>query len=166
MRLLERPLPLTHEGTEELEREIALLEHCRQQIARECETDSEGAREPLLLELAAVEEQISRLRDVLAHGVIVQNTGLTVAVGSEVTVETEYGKPSFTIVGPIAATPKRGCISYESPLGRALLGAELGEWVEVPWEDGKRRLRVVGIEQGQPAGPTPRKPTRLSADGM
>ncbi|HEX2987810.1 MAG TPA: GreA/GreB family elongation factor [Chloroflexota bacterium] len=145
MRALEKPLPFTREGTKELELEIALLEHCRKQIDDECRAAPDNVRESLQRELAAVDDQVSRLREVLIHGEIVQNTGLTVAVGSEVTVEAEYGKPTFTIVGPVAATPRRGAISYESPLGKALLGAALGDWVEVPWEDGHRRLRIVAI---------------------
>ena len=80
-----------------------------------------------------------------------KDTGLVVAVGSEVTLDAEYGKVTFTIGGPVAATPRLGCISYESPLGRALLWAELGEHVEVPWEGGRRTLRILGIRRGQPA---------------
>ncbi len=149
MRLLEKALPFTPEGKQELELEIDLLEHFRQEIQDECRAAPECTQEALRRELAAVEEQTALLRDALDHGELIKNTGLTVAVGSAVTLETEYGRPTFTIVGPVAATPRRGCISYESTLGRALLGAELGDWVELTWDGVRRKLRVVGVRRGR-----------------
>ncbi len=149
MKVMERVLPFTPEGEEELGFEIDLLEHFRQEILEEYEAAPKQAQETLRRELEAVEKQLTLLREAISRGELISNTGLTVAVGSEVTLETEYGKPTFMIVGPVAATPRRGCISYDSPLGQALLGAELGDWVEFTWDGDRRRLRVLGIRRGQ-----------------
>ena len=156
MRLVEKVLPFTPEGKEELSQEVDLLEGFRREILNECEVAPEQVKEVLRRELAAVEEQIFLLREALARGEVIGNTGLTVCVGSEVTLETEYGTPTFKIVGPVSAAPRRGCISYESPLGQALLGAQLGDWVEFAWDGDRRRLRVIGIKRGRlTENPTP-----------
>lgn len=148
MILMEKSLPFTPEGKEELNLEIDLLEHFRKEISDDYGAAPKQAQESIRRELEVVEKQLTLLREVVARGEVISNTGLIVAVGSEVTLETEYGKPTFTIVGPVAATPRRGCISYDSPLGRALLGAELGDWVEFTWDGDRRRLRIVGIRRG------------------
>ena len=151
MHVLERSVPITPEGVEELELEVALLEQCRRQIASERVASLPASIVGALdRESLAVDEQISLLRETLALGELVENTGLLVGIGSEVSLEAEYGQVTFTISGPIAATPRRGSISYDSPLGHALLGAELGGWVEVPWEGSQRRLKVTGIRRGKP----------------
>lgn len=162
MRPVEKPLPFTLEGKEELRLEIDVLERLRLEILNESRLAPEQTREVLRRELTAVEEQIYRLKEVLELGELVDNTGLVVAVGSEVTVETEYGRPTFVIGGPVIATPRRGCISYESPLGRALLGTELGDRVEVPWDGGRRRLRVVAIKRARLPDPRAATPPESS----
>ncbi len=149
MRLMEKVLPFTPEGKEEFGLEIDLLEHFRQEILDEYRAAPKQAQDALRRELAAVEEHLSLLNEAIARGEVISDTGLTVAVGSEVTLETEYGRLTFMIVGPVAATPRRGCISYDSPMGQALLGAELGDRVELIWDGGRRKVRVVGIRRGR-----------------
>lgn len=150
MRLLESRLPLTPEGKEELAVEIACLEQIRRDILNEAKNAPESAGSSPLCELAAVDGEISRLRQVLAQGTLTGQTGLVVAVGSEVTVVDEGGEKTFTIGGPLAANPRFGCVSYESPFARAVLGRELGETVEVSSADGRRWLKIVAIRRGRP----------------
>ena len=54
-----------------------------------------------------------------------------VELGSTVLVETNGGVDEFTIVGSLEADPNRGKISNESPVGKALLGAKVGDIVEI-----------------------------------
>lgn len=152
MQLLKNVL-LTPEGKEELALEIDCLEQVRRDILND-------SREPLhrndrssRFELVAVDTQISRLREVLSNGTITDQTGLVVAVGSEVTVFGDEGEETFTIGGPLAASPRFRCVSYESPLAQAVLGRELGD--EVEFSNGGRlnRLKIVGIRRGRPSMP-------------
>ena len=56
-----------------------------------------------------------------------------VAFGLTVTIAREDGRvQTFRIVGEDEADPKRGAISYVSPLARALLGKEVGDTVAAP----------------------------------
>ena len=53
---------------------------------------------------------------------------------------------AYRIVGPAEANPKAGTVSYESAMGKALLGHRVGEEVEVKTPNGSYRVRIVGIE--------------------
>ncbi len=150
MQLLERRLLLTPEGKEELALEIACLEQVRREIIAESCRASEAGRSALQSELSAVEEQICRLQDALDSGELVSDTGLVVAVGSEVTLAGENGEETVTIGGPLAASPRLGCVSYQSPLARVLLGRMLGEGVEIVSPEGRQQMRVTGIKRGRP----------------
>ncbi len=53
---------------------------------------------------------------------------------------------AYRIVGPTEADPKSGRVSYESALGKAMLGHRVGDEVEVSTPNGTYRVRIVGIE--------------------
>jgi len=72
-------------------------------------------------------------------------TGDAVAFGTRVTLEQDGRVRDLTIVGHDEADPPSGLIAFASPLGRALMGAEVGEDVTTP---GSRQLvRVISIER-------------------
>ena len=76
-------------------------------------------------------------------------------LGSTVTVHWEDGdEATYTIVGSLAVDPSTHRISYESPVGRALLGRRAAEWVEVATPARRQRLLVVAISDGPAAPPT------------
>lgn len=52
----------------------------------------------------------------------------------------------YTIVGPREVDPARGRISSSSPVGKALLGHDKGDTIEVVTPGGRQRYRVVRIE--------------------
>lgn len=58
------------------------------------------------------------------------------ALGSTVAVTIEGDELSFKLVGSAESNPAEGQISAESPLGQALLGAKVGETVQVAIPDG------------------------------
>ena len=65
--------------------------------------------------------------------------------GATVTVEDEDGVEStYQIVGSEELAP--GCISYQAPLGKALLGKEEGDSVRVRRPSGEVELTVVKVE--------------------
>ncbi len=65
--------------------------------------------------------------------------------GATVTVEDEDGAEStYQIVG--SEELEAGCISYEAPLGKALLGKEEGDTVRVRRPAGEVELTIVKVE--------------------
>jgi transcription elongation factor GreA len=70
-----------------------------------------------------------------------------VDLGSLVTIAEDNRRPeSFRIVGTAEANPRDGCISNESPMGRALMGKRVGETATYQTPDGETlAFRVVAI---------------------
>ncbi len=54
-------------------------------------------------------------------------------------------RPSYELVMPEDADPDRGLISVASPIGRALVGKEAGDEVEVPTPDGTREFEILTL---------------------
>ena len=66
--------------------------------------------------------------------------------GATVTVEDDVGeKVTYRIVGVDETDGAAGEISWQSPVGRALLGKVVGDVVTVRWHAGLRELTVAGI---------------------
>ncbi|WP_121119194.1 transcription elongation factor GreA [Croceibacterium ferulae] len=97
-----------------------------------------------------VEAQISDLEDRVSRAQIIDPATLSgnrIIFGATVTVLDENEKPQrYQIVGQTEADAKQGRISYESPLGRALIGKQVGEEVEVTVPSGDRFYLVQKIE--------------------
>ena len=55
-------------------------------------------------------------------------------------------KQVFTIVGFQESDPINGKISNESPLGRAFLGNQIGDTIEVETPKGKNKYKIVSIK--------------------
>jgi transcription elongation factor GreB len=68
----------------------------------------------------------------------------SVTFGATVTVKDKEGATeTFTIVGVDELDFERDAVSWISPLGKALLAADMGHWVKV--DDG-RNAKIVEIE--------------------
>lgn len=70
--------------------------------------------------------------------------GDTVAIGTRVTIDRDGALRTLEIVGHDESDPTADRIAFSAPLARALMGAEVGEEVELPGSD--QLLRVVAIE--------------------
>jgi transcription elongation factor GreA len=99
---------------------------------------------------AMLETRILQLRDTSARAEVREETaGPGVAdLGSTVTVvDTASGRESiYTLVSATEATTAAGAVSLQSPVGRALDGAHLGDTVEVATPGGVRRLEVRAVD--------------------
>lgn len=97
-----------------------------------------------------VEASIADLEDKLSRAQIIDPTTLSgdkVIFGATVTLLDEDDKPvRYQIVGQAEADAKAGMISYNSPLGRALIGRQVGEDVEVSVPSGDKFYLIDGIE--------------------
>ena len=73
----------------------------------------------------------------------------TVAIGHAVKVyDMEYGEEdTYTLVGFTEADPAKLYISGESPIGKALIGAHVGDVVEAQTPGGTLKLKVLQISR-------------------
>ena len=95
-----------------------------------------------------VEGRIAELELTLANAQIIGDGPSTefVGLGSRVKVrDTDGEEDSYRIVGSMEADPKRGLISNESPVGRALLGKKPGESATVVAPGGSFDLTVIEV---------------------
>ncbi len=97
-----------------------------------------------------VEASIADAEDKLARAVIIDPKDLSgdkVVFGATVTlIDEDKKKIKYQLVGQMEADAKTGRISYNSPLGRALIGRKVGEEVEVTVPSGDRWYEVSKIE--------------------
>lgn len=95
----------------------------------------------------------ARIRDIeakLANAQVVDpkllDAGGRAVFGATVDVQTDGGEAAtWQIVGEDEADIKAGRISYSSPIGRALIGKEPGETVEVQTPGGLKRYEILDV---------------------
>jgi transcription elongation factor GreA len=93
-------------------------------------------------EQGLLERRITILRDRLHHAVTVEHeTDEHIGVGSIVEVEDEDGESMEVTISAV------GGVSPDSPLGSALMGASIGDVVDVEAPRGSWKARVVGIRR-------------------
>ena len=140
-----KPTYLSREGEAALRVELEQLANVRRfevaariHDAKEHGDLSENAEyEEAKNEQAFVEGRIQTLEGMLKTAVIIEHGDSEhVSLGSSVTVESEDGEETFSIVGSAEARPAQGRISNESPVGRALLGKKAGDTVVVKLPNG------------------------------
>ena len=97
-----------------------------------------------------VEATIADLEDRLSRALVIDPTTLSgdkVVFGATVTlINEEEKKIVYQLVGQTEADAKVGRISYNSPLGRALIGRVVGDEVEVTTPSGERYYKIKAIE--------------------
>jgi transcription elongation factor GreA len=97
-----------------------------------------------------VEATIADLEDRLSRAMIIDPTTLSgdkVVFGATVTLVDEDDKQvRYQLVGQTEADARVGRISYNSPLGRALIGRQKGEEVEVSTPSGERYFAIKKVE--------------------
>ncbi|WP_152187144.1 transcription elongation factor GreA, partial [Segeticoccus rhizosphaerae] len=97
-----------------------------------------------------VEAMISDIEDKVSRAQIIDPSTLSgdkVIFGATVTLLDEDDKPiKYQIVGQTEADAARGRISYNSPIGRALIGKQVDEEVEVTVPSGDKFYLIEKIE--------------------
>ncbi|OGY32728.1 MAG: transcription elongation factor GreA [Candidatus Woykebacteria bacterium RIFCSPLOWO2_01_FULL_41_12] len=132
---------LTKEGYEKLNKEYQHLVNVRRREvtkriakAREYGDISENSEyDTAKEEQSFVEGRILELEEILRNAKVIdqkQKTG-AVQIGSKIKVDVDGDEDEFIIVSSVEADPMQGKISDESPVGRALLGAKVGDVVTV-----------------------------------
>ena len=93
---------------------------------------ADSFRPPLLVPPVLIEKQAAR-------GVVAMGNTVRFA-------EDGADEETYRIVGPAEADPKAGRVSYESALGKALIGHRVGDEVEVKTPSGAYSVRITAIE--------------------
>ncbi|HAU99446.1 MAG: Transcription elongation factor GreA [Microgenomates group bacterium GW2011_GWF2_45_18] len=151
-------IQLTHDGYEEILAELKQLkeEKLPKAIERVATARSFGdlsenaeyhsARE----DLAFIEGKVQELEVIAQHAQVVKKTSKTgkktVSIGTKVTVKVKNSTHVYHIVGEWEANPIEKKISHESPLGKALLGKEKGDKVEIEAPAGTMKYTIVTVE--------------------
>jgi len=154
--MAEKQVYLTREGYKKFEEELAHLKsEKRAEVAERIrrakeftDTVDNAEYDDAKAEQAFMEGRIQDLEYELANAVIIDDHPAAdyVRLGSKVTVlDTSGEQEVYTIVGSAEADPRRGYISNESPVGRALLGKKIGEQADVVAPGGSFNLKVVSL---------------------
>ncbi len=150
-------LPMLAEGYERLTAELKALREERPQIVDAIEEArahgdlSENAEYHAAKERQGqVEATIADLEDKMSRANIIDPTTLSgdrVIFGATVSLMDEDDKPvKYQIVGTYEADAKAGRISYNSPLGKALIGRKVNDEIEVTVPSGDKFYLVNKIE--------------------
>lgn len=103
-------------------------------------------------EQARVEHRIDQIDTMLARARVIDRRHVKtkeVGVGSLVEIK-QVGsgkKQAYRIVGPAEANPENHMVSFESPVGRALMGLKVGDMALVSAPAGQIKYRVISIKR-------------------
>jgi transcription elongation factor GreA len=152
---MDRPVLLTQDGLKKLQAELEELKTAKRaeiaeriKYAMDFGDISENAEyEDAKNEQGMLEGRILTLENMIRNAVIIADAAAdgVVQIGSTVEVKDEFGKQTYTVVGPAEADVASGRISHESPVGKALMGRKVGEKVMVMTPGGEREVKIVKI---------------------
>ena len=149
---------LTHEGLEELKKELEMLINVKRpkniqsiKEARSLGDLSENAEyDAARNEQAQIEGRISQLEKMLENVEVIKNASTdNVGLGSTVAiryVDDEDEEDEYMIVGSHEADPFDSKISNESPIALALLNHKVGDVVTVESPNGSYSIEIIDIK--------------------
>jgi transcription elongation factor GreA len=150
-------VPMLEEGHRKLNDELKRLKSERPEIVEAIEAArahgdlSENAEYHAAKERQGqIEATIANVEDKLSRAMVIDPRSLSgdkVVFGATVTLlDEDEKKVRYQLVGETEADASAGRISYNSPLGRALIGRQKGEDVEVSTPSGDRYYEIKKIE--------------------
>ena len=155
-------IPITIENEKKLQEELQKLKSVErprivQAIAAAREhgdlkenAEYHAARE----EQGLLEAKISKIENTLSRAEIIDITKIPhsdkVVFGSTVIVnditESKNKRMTYKIVGEYEANAEKGLIFFKSPLARALMGKEKGDFIEVHFPAGVKSFEIVDVK--------------------
>ncbi|MHB8893799.1 MAG: transcription elongation factor GreA [Candidatus Geothermincolia bacterium] len=103
-------------------------------------------------EQARVEHRIDQIETMLSKAKVIDRRHVKtkeVGIGSLVEIK-QVGsgkKQEYRIVGPAEANPENHTVSFQSPVGKALMGLKVGEVAVVSAPAGEIKYRVINIKR-------------------
>ena len=150
--------PMTPRGYAALRSELMRLKSMRPELARAIEVarghgdlsengDYDAAKEKSGMTEAKIRDLEARLATADVIDPRRLGTPSRVVFGSSVKIEDiDSGEQKvFSIFGAEESDVEKGWISFEAPLGKALIGKEVGDVVKVPLPTGAREYEVMDI---------------------
>jgi transcription elongation factor GreA len=154
-------ISLTQEGYDRLKNELEYLKDVRlKEISERIQEAKDFAEdfgnleyEEAKSEQAMILSRVSELESQLTNAKIIDTDKIEISrigIGCKVVVKDLNKKTTkeYIILEPIEADPLKGKISYQSPVGKALFGKQIGDEVSVHTPGGQTiRLKVINIER-------------------
>ena len=148
---------ITQQGLEKLKKELKSAETGkRKEVAGKLEKaialgdlSDNAMYQEAKREQAFLEGRILELKDSIRKSVVIEDGGGNkgiVEIGSTVIVKIYGDEQKLRIIGEAESDPLKGKISYQSPLGQALLDCKSGEIVEFEAPGGKTKVEIIRIE--------------------
>lgn len=155
-----KQIVVTSEGLRKLEEELEQLKTVkRKEIAEKIkqalsfgDLSENSEYDEAKNEQAMVEARILSLEEMLKNVKVLDEEDIStdmVSMGCRIKVlDVEFDEEiTYTVVGSTEADPNQFKISDESPVGKALLGARVGETVEVEVPAGTISLKILEISK-------------------
>ncbi len=163
------PTYLTRRGAKQIVDELnALLQKERPKVVREvAEAAAQGDRSENAeyiygkKRLREIDRRVRYLQKRLDTAEVVDEARDTdrVFFGAVVEVEQEDGeRRRYQLVGPDEADPAAGLVSFQSPLGRALMRRSVGDEVTVQRPAGDLELEILSVSYESEAGSSEPEP--------
>jgi transcription elongation factor GreA len=137
-----------------LERELRTTIPATIQKARELGDLKENAEfHSAKLKQANVSKQVASLQQRLSRARFVEDAELqdgVVGLGTEVVLESDAELSTYWILGEDEQHHGEHVVSFQAPVGRALIGKTIGDEIDLDLEGRRRRYRVVSIERKLP----------------
>ncbi len=150
-------VPMLVEGYRQLAEDVKRLKQERPEVIEAIEVArahgdlSENAEYHAAKERQGqIEAMLMDIEDRLSRALVIDPTTLSgdkVVFGATVTlIDEDDKKVRYQLVGQTEADARVGRISYNSPLGRALIGRQKGDEVDVSTPAGDRSYEIAKIE--------------------
>lgn len=156
----EKEVVLTKEGLAELEAELEQLKTVtRKEVSEKIkqalsfgDLSENSEYDEAKNEQAEVEARINQIQNMLKYARIIDESEIkadVVTPGSKVKIlDVEFDEElEYTIVGPTEADPEKHKLSYESPVGKAILNHKLGETVDANTPGGVVQFKIIEISR-------------------
>lgn len=157
---MDKKILLTRESYNKLEEELEFLSTTKRlEIAKNLKVAAEfgDLKENAEFDAekqnqAIVEAKILEIKNILMNSIIVDrdtNTNRnTITLGSEIILlDVEFDENiEYKLVDTVQSDPLNGLISYDSPMGKALMNKCLNDIIEVDLPYGKSTYKIIGIK--------------------
>lgn len=147
------PQFLTKNGYKKLKKRFKKLKEERKEIAKRIEKAKEmgdisenAGYEKAKEDQAFTEGKIQKLKNIFRNAKIVEKQeGSKIGIGSQMKVKVDGEEKKLHLVGEGEIDPAAGKISYESPIGKKLMGKEKGDEITVETPSGETTYKVMEV---------------------
>jgi transcription elongation factor GreA len=154
MLTMTKQIRLTQTGLDELKQELSHLKVQRLAVADKLKSAKElgdlsensdwaSAQD----EYKFIENRIDEVEHILRNAKLIKPArgSKEVQLGSTVTVQNNGKKLTYSLVGSLESDPEKGKISDESLVGKALIGKQVGDTLDIKAPSGKTTYKIVKI---------------------